>query len=193
MNKKKRVVITQLPSGVPGLDLILGGGVPAGSFNLIAGAPGTGKTTLAQQFVFENATPERRALFFTILGEPAVKMLRHQQQYSFFDAAKVGETIRFINLGDDALAGGLEGALERIIDEVEKSDARIVVVDSFRSLTSGIPTSPGGESHLPGVLQRLALHLTTWDVTSFLVGEYEPEEKTGNPVFSIADAIVWLD
>ena len=62
MSQAKRVVIDQLPSGVPGLDLILGGGVPEGSFNLIAGAPGTGKTTLAQQFVFANAGPERTAL-----------------------------------------------------------------------------------------------------------------------------------
>jgi circadian clock protein KaiC len=80
-----KTVFRQLPSGAPGLDLVLGGGFPEGSFNLIAGAPGTGKTTLAHQFVFENATPERTALFFTVLGEPAVKMLRHQQQYTFFD------------------------------------------------------------------------------------------------------------
>src|SRR5690606_7812390 len=129
MSEGKRVVIPQLPSGVPGLDSILGGGVPEGSFNLIAGAPGTGKTTLAQQFVFENATPERTALFFTILGEPAAKMLRHQQQYTFFDRAKVDETIRFINLSDAAIERGLEGALERIIEEVEASGAGIVVVD----------------------------------------------------------------
>lgn len=47
MSQGKRVVIKQLPSGVPGLDPVLGGGVPEGSFNLVAGAPGTGKTTLA--------------------------------------------------------------------------------------------------------------------------------------------------
>jgi len=103
MSQGKRVVIEKLRSGVPGLDVILGGGVPEGSFNLIAGAPGTGKTTLAHQFVFQNATPERTALFFTILGEPAAKMLRHQQQYTFFDPEQVDETIRFINLTDDAI------------------------------------------------------------------------------------------
>jgi circadian clock protein KaiC len=47
-----RVAIRRLPTGVPGLDEILGGGVPEFSFNLIAGAPGTGKTTLAQQIMF---------------------------------------------------------------------------------------------------------------------------------------------
>src|SRR5690606_33137134 len=186
----KRVVIRNLPSGVPGLDLILGGGVPEGSFNLVAGAPGTGKTTLAQQFVFENATPERTALFFTVLGEPAVKMLRHQQQYTFFDAAKVDESIRFVNLGDDVIKRGLEGALERIIEEVEECGARIVVVDSFRSLTASVGNAPGAASRLPEVLQRLAMHLTTWEVTSFLVGEYEEAETAANPIFTIADTIL---
>jgi circadian clock protein KaiC len=192
MNQGTKVVIDKLPSGVSGLDLILGGGVPEGSFNLVAGTPGTGKTTLAHQFVFENATPERTALFFTVLGEPAVKMLRHQQQYTFFDAAKVNESIRFINLSEDAIERGLEGALERIIDEVERTGAGIVVVDSFRSLAGlvepGSSASPGSS----GVLQRLAMHLTTWQVTSFLVGEYEEADRTGNPIFTIADTIIWL-
>src|ERR1700682_121296 len=95
---KDRVTIRQLPTGVPGLDEILGGGLPEYSFNIIAGAPGSGKTTLAHQIMFANATPERPALYFTVLGEPAIKMLRYQQQYTFFDQAKLNKSIRFINL-----------------------------------------------------------------------------------------------
>ena len=67
--KNERVQITRLPTGVPGLDEILGGGLPEYSFNIIAGAPGCGKTTLAHQFVFANASKERPALYFTVLGE----------------------------------------------------------------------------------------------------------------------------
>jgi circadian clock protein KaiC len=193
MSQGKRVVIEKLRSGVPGLDVILGGGVPEGSFSLIAGPPGTGKTTLAHQFVFQNATPHRTALFFTVLGEPAAKMLRHQQQYTFFDREQVDETIRFINLTDDAVERGLEGALERIIEEVEKSGAGIVVVDSFRSLSDVAQAGSAAPSRIPGVLQRLAMHLTTWQVTSFLVGEYEDADRTRNPVFTIADTIIWLE
>jgi circadian clock protein KaiC len=62
---KDRVTIRQLPTGVPGLDEILGGGLPEFSFNILAGAPGCGKTTLAHQMMFANATPERPALYFT--------------------------------------------------------------------------------------------------------------------------------
>ena len=91
------VRINRLSTGVPGLDLILGGGLPEFSFNLIAGQPGCGKTTLAHQMMFALATPERPALYFTVLGEPPLKMLRYQQQFEFFDLARVNAVVRFIN------------------------------------------------------------------------------------------------
>src|SRR5450432_1738724 len=98
-----KVIIKTLQTGVPGLDEILGGGLPEFSFNIIAGAPGSGKTTLAHQIIFANATPERPALYFTILGEPAIKMLRYQQQYTFFDMARLNTAVRFINLSQVVL------------------------------------------------------------------------------------------
>ena len=130
---QKRVVIRQLPTGVPGLDAVMGGGVPEYSFNLIAGEPGGGKTTLAHQVMFANATREYPALYFTILGEPAVKMLRYQQQYTFFDPDAMGDAIRFVNLSDDVRDQGLGGVLARIVQEVEETSPCLVVVDSFRT------------------------------------------------------------
>src|ERR1700679_795306 len=109
MVMKSKVRITKLPSGVPGLDEILGGGFPEFSFNIIAGSPGCGKTTLAHQFVFKNATAERPALYFTVLGEPALKMLRYQQQYTFFDATKLNTDVRFVNLSQELIDTGLQG------------------------------------------------------------------------------------
>jgi circadian clock protein KaiC len=96
------LVIRNVATGVPGLDAVLGGGLCEFSFNLIAGAPGSGKTTLVQQILFANATPERPALYFTVLGEPTIKMLRYQSQFDFFDAARVPSAVRFINLATEA-------------------------------------------------------------------------------------------
>ncbi len=115
-----RVPIRKLPSGVPGLDEVLGGGIPEFSFNLIAGGPGCGKTTLGHQIMFANASPERKAIYFSIIGEPPIKMLRYQQQYDFFDAAKIGDgSVRFIHLGQQALDGGMAKVLEAIVQELE--------------------------------------------------------------------------
>src|SRR5438067_13804296 len=96
IGRTNKVRIRKLPTGVRGLDDIMGGGLPEFSFNIIGGAPGSGKTTLAHQILFANATPAKPALYFTVLGEPALKMLRYQQQYSFFDLAKVNKAIRFV-------------------------------------------------------------------------------------------------
>src|SRR5271154_5370554 len=95
-----KVTIRRFSTGVPGFDEILGGGIPQFSFNVIGGTPGCGKTTLAHQIVFANATPRKPALYFTVLGEPAMKMLRYQQQYSFFDESKLGNALRFVNLAN---------------------------------------------------------------------------------------------
>src|SRR3954466_341689 len=113
-----KAVILRLPTGVRGLDEIVGGGLPEFSFNIIAGAPGSGKTTLAHQILFANATPRKPALYFTILGEPALKMLRYQQQYTFFDPGKVNKAIRFINLSEVLLEKDLDGLLAEMIKEV---------------------------------------------------------------------------
>ncbi len=191
MAQQDKVTINKLPSGVPGLDDILGGGIPEFSFNIIAGAPGCGKTTFAHQFVFANATPERPALYFTVLGEPALKMLRYEQQFTFFDISKLNSAVRFINLGQALVDRGLNGVMEEIAREVEAATPTIVVVDSFRTV---MRKAPGGENDLQVALfiQRLGLLLTSWEATTFLVGEYSEEELRDNPVFTVADGLFWL-
>src|SRR5471032_2912021 len=115
---ERKATIRRLATGVPGLDEILGGGLPEFSFNLIAGTPGSGKTTLAHQIMFALATAEQPALYFTVLGEPPLKMLRYQQQFNFFDSKKVNKSVRFINLSDETAEGDLQKVLTHIASEV---------------------------------------------------------------------------
>ncbi|HUQ91024.1 MAG TPA: ATPase domain-containing protein [Bryobacteraceae bacterium] len=189
MTPQDRVKINRLPTGVPGLDDILGGGLPEFSFNIVAGAPGCGKTTLAHQFMFANATPEHPALYFTVLGEPALKMLRYQQQYTFFDLSKLNSSIRFINLSQVLLDRGLTGILEAITKEVEAAGPGIVVVDSFRTVVRNVIEN---EVQVQGFVQQLGLLLTSWEATTFLIGEYVDSELRDNPVFTVADGLFWL-
>jgi circadian clock protein KaiC len=183
-------VLDLLDTGVPGLNDVLGGGLPALSFNLIAGSPGSGKTTLTMQLLFANATAERPGLYFTLLGETGLKMMRYQQQFGFFDLKRVGSEVHFLNLSEEALAGDLDGVLTRITQEVERLHPAVVVVDSFRSLMRAQGEHPA-DRDLEHFVQRLALHLTTWEITSFLIGEYS-ENELRDPVFTVADGIIWL-
>ena len=186
-----KVIINRLATGVPGLDAVLGGGLPEFSFNLIAGPPGCGKTTLANQMMFALATPQRPALYFTVLGEPPLKMLRYQQQYDFFDSEAINRRVRFINLSEDAMAGNLDQVLRRIVDEVTTYNPALVFVDSFRSvvLASAVEGNPHG--NLQQFVQRLGMLMTSWQATTFLIGEYFTESDA-NPVFTVADGLIWL-
>jgi circadian clock protein KaiC len=180
------VGIRRLPSGVPKLDDILGGGWPEYSFNVILGEVGAGKTTLAHQFMFANASPERPAIYFTLLGEPTLKMLRYQQQFTFFDMAKVNDFIHFINLTEEVLTNKLSRVLDAIVAKVEEIGGRIVIVDSFRTLAPDEDLN--GEMSLREFVQRLGTKLTAWEATTFLLGEDDGQSRA-HSVFTMADGL----
>lgn len=185
------VTINRLATGVPGLDDVLGGGLPEYSFNLIAGSPGSGKTTLAHQMMFALATPERPALYFTVLGEPPLKMLRYQQQFAFFDSAAINHSIRFINLSEETGAGDLDKVLRRIVEAMEAHRPALVFVDSFRSVVLASGAAGNAHNQLQQFVQQLGMLMTSWQATTFLIGEYFTD--TGpNPIFTVADGLIWL-
>lgn len=188
-----------LPTRVPGLDAILGGGVPEGSFNLIAGSCGTGKTTLAHQLMFGLATPERTALYISSLGESPLKMLQHQQQFGFFNLDQVNRSVHLVNLALTSSSGNLNQVLEQIHREVELRKPAFVFIDSFRSLwlapsLAQKASQPNGTSANPGMpdfLYRLNLLMSSWQTTTFLVAEYFTTSND-DLLFTVVDGLIWL-
>lgn len=186
-----KATIRRLPTGVPGLDDVLGGGVPEFSFNVLAGPPGCGKTTLAHQMMFALATPERPALYFTTLGELPLKMLRYQQQFDFFDSEKVGHSLHFINLAEEAGSGNLGRVLARIVDDVQRHGPGLVFVDSFRAVVLAGHNDDQTLLGLQQFIQQLGTLMTSWQATTFLLGEYFLDHDP-SPVLTLADGVIWL-
>jgi len=118
-------------------------------------------------------------------------MLRYQQQYTFFDQAKLNTAVRFINLSQVVLEKDLDAVLDEITKEVEKASPGVVVVDSFRNRGA-----EGARRHnRSGAAifhSAVALLLTSWQATTFLVGEYVEGEIRDNPVFTVSDGLFWL-
>jgi circadian clock protein KaiC len=185
------VQIKKLPSGVAGLDEVLGGGLPEYSLSLIAGGPGCGKTTLAHQIIFANCTQERPALYVTILGEPPLKMLRYQQQYDFFDPSKIPDAIRFLHLGAEVLEGGLDRVLEKIIAKVDATSPGIVIIDSFCSMLRQKPPN-AGQLDLQNFVQQMGLYLATWQATTCIVSGPSECDDGLHELFAVADGIISL-
>ncbi|UII63663.1 AAA family ATPase [Xanthomonas translucens] len=141
--------------------------------------------------MFALATPARPALYFTVLGEPPLKMLRYQQQFDFFDAAAINATIHFVNLSEETLAGDLDRVLARIVAEVEAHGPSLVFVDSFRSVSLASTADGNLHNNLQRFIQQLGMLMTSWQATTFLIGEYFVESDP-NPVFTVADGLIWL-
>ena len=115
------------------LDMILGGGLPACSTTILAGWPGTGKTVLAQQILFANASDENRALYLTTLSEPLEKMVRHAQTLSYFNPDMLPGPVHYQDIGQAIRRQGV-GALPAIVEEILTAHpATFLVIDSFKA------------------------------------------------------------
>jgi circadian clock protein KaiC len=98
------------PTGVPNLDLILGGGLIRGTLAIIVGPPGSGKTTLAVQMAVAAARAGRQVLILTALSEPTSKLLAHLRVHDFYDPEAIGDRVNILSLqpfvGTDLASAG---------------------------------------------------------------------------------------
>jgi circadian clock protein KaiC len=175
-------------SGDRHLDAVLGGGLPANALNMIIGLPGSGKTILAEQFLFHNASTERRGLYLSTVSEPLDKILRYGQRLDFFDAEAIGTSVFFEDLGASLSDGGLDEALRRTRSLITDYRPRVIVIDSFKALSD---YATDATAHR-GFLHELAGILTALPASTFWVGEYALAEIATSPAFAIADGIISL-
>jgi circadian clock protein KaiC len=180
-------------TGVAELDLVLGGGLPAGSLVVLAGGPGTGKTILAQQICFANATPERKAIYYSTFSEPHVKLVHYLEQFDFFDADALEERVEFINLEALLLdeSGGSEPGLGPLVTEVVRTcfehRPSVVVFDSAKALRDF-----GDEQAVRQLFYELSGLVAHTDTTLLFLGEYAAAELEASPEFYLADGLVQL-
>jgi circadian clock protein KaiC len=181
-------VAGRLLSGSGRLDAIVGGGLPENAIHLIAGAPGSGKTILAEQYAFANATAERPAVYLSTVSEPLDKLVRFGQTLDFFDVASVGERVFYESLGEDLEEGGLPRTLERLRAVLRERHPGVLIIDSFKALAAY------AESHrdFRSFLFELATDTSAVAGSSFWLGEYDLETISGEPEAAVADSIISL-
>src|SRR3954451_22919584 len=97
MSKQQQAVerreLPRLSTGIAGLDIVTGGGLPVRRTCLIAGLPGTGKTTLANQLAFSHAARGGRVIIATLLTESHDVLLENLQSFSFVDPGLVADGV----------------------------------------------------------------------------------------------------
>lgn len=178
----------RLLSGSGRLDAILGGGLPGNAIHLIAGAPGSGKTILAEQYAFANATVDRPAVYLSTVSEPLDKLVRFGQTLEFFDVAGVGKRVFYESLGEDLEDGGLPRTLERLRAVLRERHPGILIIDSFKALAAYAATHRDFRSFL----FELAANTSAVAGSSFWLGEYDLETISAEPEAAVADSILGL-
>lgn len=178
----------RLSTGNDRLDTILGGGLVPNSITLVIGAPGTGKTLLAEQCVFANASAQRPGLYLSTVSEPLDKLLRYGQSLQFFDAGQVGRSVFYDELGTVLDEEGLPGALDRVDMLIKEHRPGVVVIDSFKALKA----FAGIEADFRRFLHELAGRLTALAISSLWIGEYAATDAIASPEFGVADAVIDL-
>ena len=132
--------LQRVSTGIPGFDRILAGGFFETGVYIIEGPAGVGKTILANQICFHQASQGKHAVYYTLLTEAHDRMLAFIRGLEFFDAAVIPERLTFVSGFRVLEAEGLPGVLRSIRDTISAHDASLLAVDGLVSAEEIAPS-----------------------------------------------------
>jgi circadian clock protein KaiC len=176
-----------LDTGIPYLDSLLGGGLPRGAIAMVVGAPGTGKTTLAQQMAFHAASQGAVTLYLTGYSETHAKLLAYGRGFRFFVPQHVGTLVQYLSLAD-LLARGADETERSIVQTAREQQARLVILDGYRSIRRLLGDEPTSTDFLYSLGSKLALIGVTTVVAA--EGDVDAPERYGE--LTVSDTVIGL-
>lgn len=184
----------RLPTGVPGLDSVLGGGALRGGIYVVRGAPGSGKTILGNQICFANARRGGRSAYITLLAESHARMMIHLESLDFFDPELVDGAVSYVSGYGALVNSGLRGVLDFVRGAVRPPQASrkkkssdegvVVVIDGFLAVTESLDSV----SELKKFLHELQLYADLVNATVFLLAG--PATSEARPEYTMVDGII---
>lgn len=179
----------RISTGIEMLDSIIQGGIPEGSAILIAGRPGSGKSILAHQIMFHNAADDFKCIYLTTLSEPQHKILRFQQEFSYFDVKKVQSSVIYVDLGSPLRTSGYMQALTVVDNLLKTHQPRLIIIDTIKSFAEIIGSLTGTREFILDLTSKLS----TWGCTTVLIGDYSEKDLEDRPEGAIVDGIIYLN
>lgn len=178
--------LPRFPTGLPGLDTILHGGLFQGGTYLFFGSYGTGKTILVNQIAFHHSATGGRTLFMTLLAESHARMLIHLQSLSFFDPTVLSHTLSYVSAFPALRDGGLAGLLTLIRSELRRSRATLFVLDGLETLSLAADSPLA----LKTFIYELQITATATNTTTLLVSQQEGRQAI--PEYALVDGVIAL-
>lgn len=132
--------LDRVPTGVPGLDTVLEGGLLRAGVYLVQGPPGAGKTILGNQMCFAQAAAGARAVYMTLLAESHTRMLAHMRRMRFFRSDLIPEQVHYLSAFKVLEGEGLQGLLTVLRKTVTGRAASFLVLDGLVSAEEASPS-----------------------------------------------------
>ncbi len=156
----------RMPSGIQELDRVLGGGIVPGSFVLVGGDPGIGKSTILLQVSAHLTATGRRVLY--ISGEESLEQIKMR-------ANRLGK-----EAGDVRTAS--ETDLDRIEKLIEEEKPEFVVIDSIQTMfREDVDAAPGSISQVRESANALLQIAKQNGISVFIIGHVTKEGTVAGP------------
>lgn len=180
--------LDRVPTGIAGLDAVLKGGLFAGTAYIVRGAPGAGKTILANQACFHHVRQGGRALYVTLLAESHGRMLQHMGGLSFFDPAALPDRLAYISGFRILQEAGLPGLLDLLRREVRARRATLLIVDGLLAMGD----TAAEDVALRKFIHGLQVHASTQGCLALLLmngsrSEHHPEHTMVDGLIKLGD------
>ncbi len=197
IHKNKAAALPKVPTGIPGLDEITGGGLPKGRPTLVVGSAGSGKTLLGMEFLVRGATQFHEPGLFVSFEETPQELTQNVRSLGFdlknlisrklisldhirVERSEIQETGEY----------DLEGLFVRLNYAIDSIGAKRIVVDTLEALFGGLTDA----MILRAELRRLFRWLKDKGMTAIITAEQ------GNGTFTrhgleeyVSDAVIFLD
>jgi circadian clock protein KaiC len=178
---------TNITTGIPGLDDILGGGLVEGGLYLIEGMAGAGKTILSSQIGFHRVSEGDMVLYVTLIAESHTKLLGHLRGLSFYNADAISDRMLFVSGYHELMRDGLSGFLALIASTIRSCRPRFMVIDGFRSAREFSTT----ELELSQFIHELSAFVTAARCTTLILAPLSGNEP--HPEHTLVDGLIELN
>jgi circadian clock protein KaiC len=179
----------RVPTGIPGLDIVLRGGFLKAGIYIVRGQPGTGKTILGNQFCFNHVAAGHRALYVTLLAETHDRMMQHMQVMSFFDPTRIPDGLYYVNGFRVLEEDGLKGFINLLRHEIRTHNATLLVLDGLIATEE----SSQSERDFKKFILELQAHIAIEGCTALLLTNgrhnYHPEHTMVDGLIELHDVL----
>lgn len=182
-----QIALQRMPSGIPGLDVVLGGGFFRAGVYIVQGLPGSGKTILANQLCYCHVAAGGSAVYMTLLAESHSRMLQHIRSLSFFDETAIPDRLAYLSAFHDLEAEGLRGLVAVLRREMRARHVGVLVLDGLVAAAEAAETDRELKKFIHEVQTSAVFH----GCTVFLLTSGSPQRV--NAEHTMVDGIIELE